>query len=66
MIFRPLKKNFGKFGRAGKKQFTNFNQPEKSYQNDESLFLGFEKVVKMQASVMRVGERLICFGQRTR
>ena len=28
------------------------NQQEKSYQNDELLFLGFEKVKKMQASVI--------------
>ena len=27
-------------------------QQEKSYQNDELLFLGFEKVLKMQASVI--------------
>ena len=28
------------------------NQQEKSYQNDELFFLGFEKVQKMQASVI--------------
>ena len=27
-------------------------QQEKSYQNDELFFLGFEKVLKMQASVI--------------
>ena len=30
-------------------------QQEKSYQNDEFFFLGFEKVLKMQASVMSSG-----------
>ena len=30
-------------------------QQEKSYQNDELFFLGFEKVLKMQASVIENG-----------
>ena len=38
--------------RAGKSSFKNRIQQEKSYQSDELFFLGFEKVLKMQASVM--------------
>ena len=33
------------------------NQQEKSYRNDELLFLGLEKVLKMQASVI---DRYLC------
>ena len=35
------------------------NQQEKSYQNDELFNLGFEKVLKTQASVINAGENNI-------
>ena len=40
----------------GKKDLHMRIQLEKSYQNDELFFLGFQKVLKMQASVI---ERVI-------
>ena len=52
MIFRPLIQNFGKPRRAGKNGLHIRTQQEKSYQNYELFFLGFEKVLKMQASVI--------------
>ena len=37
----------------GKNSLDIRNQQEKNYQNDELFFLGFEKVKKMQASVIK-------------
>ena len=39
-------------------------QQEKNYQNDELFFLGFEKVLKLQASVIENGQfPCVVFGQ---
>ena len=61
MIFRPSTQNFGKFGHDGKNCSKIRNQQEKVYQNVELFFLGFEKVQKMQVSVIRRNEQTLLF-----
>jgi len=45
VTFRPLTQNFGRCGRVRKKKLFKYSySAEKSYQNVELFFLGFETV----------------------
>ena len=52
MILTPLTWKIGRSVRARKNGLNICFQQEKSYQNEDLFYMGFEKVLKMQVSVI--------------